>query len=201
MVTVDQGGLIGANYTVEMQGGSFMGFDCDPQWLVEMRAPDPVNYSDGTNNTAWSAENWEGSDSVSIDTPVPEIAASTSDELQETIFNLRSDTQVWMYGKGEWLLSVTNQGSEGNLGNCGGQQVTFFINLTVTNWREPRFADGDFNFTTSTVGGGTPVGTFVALGGSVPLLLIAAAVTIGLRKSDTASPKERADGDENIVED
>ena len=57
MVTVDQGGLIGANYTVEMQGGSVMGLDCDPQWLVEMRAPDPVNYSDGTNNTAWSAEN------------------------------------------------------------------------------------------------------------------------------------------------
>jgi len=31
--------------------------------------------------------------------------------------------------------------------------------------------------------------------------LIAAAVTIGLRKSDAVSPKERADGDENVVED
>jgi hypothetical protein len=201
MVTVDQGGLIGANYTVEMQGGSFMGFDCEPQWLVEVRSPDPVNFSDGTNNTAWSAENWEGSDSVIIDTPLPDIEARSSDELQEAIFLLRSDTQVWMHGKGEWLLTVTNQGSEGNLGNCGGQQVTFQINLTVTNWREPRFADGDFNFTTSTVGGGTPLGTYVALGGSVPLLLIAAAVTIGLRKSDDNSTKERADGDENVSED
>ena len=201
MVTVDQGGLIGANYTVEMQGGSFIGFDCEPQWLVEVRAPDPVNFSDGTNNTAWSAENWEGSDSVIIDTPLPDIEARSSDELQEAIFLLRSDTQVWMHGKGEWLLSVTNQGSEGNLGNCGGQQVTFQINLTVTNWREPRFADGDFNFTTSTVGGGTPVGTYVALGGSIPLLLIAAAVTIGLRKSDDNSTKERADGNENVSED
>ncbi len=201
MVTVDQGGLIGANYTVEMQGGSFMGFDCEPQWLVEVRAPDPVNFSDGTNNTAWSAENWEGSDSVIIDTPLPDIEARSSDELQEAIFLLRSDTQVWMHGKGEWLLTVTNQGSEGNLGNCGGQQVTFQINLTVTNWREPRFADGDFNFTTSTVGGGTPVGTYVALGGSIPLLLIAAAVTIGLRKSDDNSTKERADGGENVSED
>ena len=201
MVTVDQGGLIGANYTVEMQGGSFMGFDCEPQWLVEVRAPDPVNFSDGTNNTAWSAENWEGSDSVIIDTPLPDIEARSSDELQEAIFLLRSDTQVWMHGKGEWLLTVTNQGSEGNLGNCGGQQVTFQINLTVTNWREPRFADGDFNFTTSTVGGGTPVGTYVALSGSVPLLLIAAAVTIGLRKSDDNSTKERADVDENVSED
>ena len=201
MVTVDQGGLIGANYTVEMQGGSFIGFDCEPQWLVEVRAPDPVNFSDGTNNTAWSVENWEGSDSVIIDTPLPDIEARSSDELQEAIFLLRSDTQVWMHGKGEWLLSVTNQGSEGNLGNCGGQQVTFQINLTVTNWREPRFADGDFNFTTSTVGGGTPVGTYVALSGSVPLLLIAAAVTISLRKSDDNSTKERADGDENVSED
>ncbi len=104
------------------------------------------------------------------------------DELQEAIFLLRSDTQVWMHGKGEWLLSVTNQGSEGNLGNCGGQQVTFQINLTITNWREPRFADGDFNFTTSTVGGGTPIGTYVTLGGAVPLLLIATVVTLGLRK-------------------
>lgn len=201
MVTVDQGGLIGANYTVEMQGGSFMGFDCDPQWLVEVRAPDPVNYSDGTNNTAWSAENWEGSDSVIIDTPLPDIQATSSDELQEAIFLLRSDTQVWMHGKGEWLLSVTNQGSEGNLGNCGGQQVTFQINLTVTNWREPRFADGDFNFTTSTVGGGTPVGTFVALGGSVPLLLIAAAVTIGLKKSDNSPSEEQVDTGEKTTED
>ena len=190
MVTVDQGGLIGANYTVEMQGGSFIGFDCEPQWLVEVRAPDPVNFSDGTNNTAWSAENWEGSDSVIIDTPLPDIEARSSDELQEAIFLLRSDTQVWMHGKGEWLLSVTNQGSEGNLGNCGGQQVTFQINLTVTNWREPRFADGDFNFTTSTVGGGTPIGTFVTLGGSVPLLLIAAAVTFGLRKSESDESEE-----------
>ena len=190
MVTVDQGGLIGANYTVEMQGGSFIGFDCEPQWLVEVRAPDPVNFSDGTNNTAWSAENWEGSDSVIIDTPLPDIEARSSDELQEAIFLLRSDTQVWMHGKGEWLLSVTNQGSEGNLGNCGGQQVTFQINLTVTNWREPRFADGDFNFTTSTVGGGTPIGTFVTLGGSVPLLLIAAAVTFGLRKSESDKSEE-----------
>ena len=182
MVTVDQGGLIGANYTVEMQGGSFMGFDCEPKWLVEVRSPDPVNYSDGSNSTSWSGQDWEGSDSVVIDTPVPEIEATSSDELQEAIFLLRSDTQVWMHGKGEWLLSVTNQGSEGNLGNCGGQQVTFQINLTVTNWREPRFADGDFNFTTSTVGGGTPIGTYVTLGGAVPLLLIATVVTLGLRK-------------------
>ena len=29
MVTVDQGGIIGANYTVEMQGGSLAGFDCE----------------------------------------------------------------------------------------------------------------------------------------------------------------------------
>ena len=182
MVTVDQGGLIGANYTVEMQGGSFMGFDCVPKWLVEVRSPDPVNYSDGSNSTSWSGQDWEGSDSVIIDTPVPEIEATSSDELQEAIFLLRSDTQVWMHGKGEWLLSVTNQGSEGNLGNCGGQQVTFQINLTITNWREPRFADGDFNFTTSTVGGGTPIGTYVTLGGAVPLLLIATVVTLGLRK-------------------
>ena len=80
--------------------------------------------------------------------------------------------------------SVTNQGSEGNLCLGSSQQVTFVVNLTISQWREPRFADGDFNFTTSTVGGGTPVGTYVALGGSVPLLLIAAAVTIGLRKLD-----------------
>ena len=182
MVTVDQGGLIGANYTVENQGGNFMGFDCDPQWLVELRAPDSVNFSDGSNSTSWSAENWEGSDSVSINTPVPEIEAKSSDELQEAIFLLRSDTQVWMHGRGEWLLSVTNQGSEGTFGNCGGQQVTFQINLTVTNWREPRFADGDFNFTTSTQGGGTPIGTYVTLGGAVPLLLIATVITLGLRK-------------------
>ena len=182
MVTVDQGGLIGANYTVEMQGGSFAGFDCEPKWLVEVRSPDAVNYSDGSNSTSWSGQDWEGSDSVIIDTPVPEIEATSSDELQEAIFLLRSDTQVWMHGKGEWLLSVTNQGSEGTVGNCGGQQVTFQINLTVTNWREPRFADGDFNFTTSTVGGGIPIGTYVTLGGAVPLLLIATVVTFGLRK-------------------
>ena len=184
MVTVDQGGLIGANYSVEMQGGSFAGLDCEPKWLVEVRSPDPVNYSDGSNSTSWSGQDWEGSDSVIIDTPVPEIEATSSDELQETNFLLRSDTQVWMHGKGEWLLSVTNQGSEGTLGNCAGQQVTFQINLTVTNWREPRFADGDFNFTTSTVGGGTPIGTYVTLGGAVPLLLIATVVSLGLRKLD-----------------
>ena len=182
MVTVDQGGLIGANYTVEMQGGSAAGLDCEPKWLVEVRSPDAVNYSDGSNSTSWSGQDWEGSDSVIIDTPVPEIEATSSDELQEAIFLLRSDTQGWMHGKGEWLLSVTNQGSEGTFGNCGGQQVTFQINLTVTNWREPRFADGDFNFTTSTVGGGTPIGTYVTLGGAVPLLLIATVVTLGLRK-------------------
>ncbi len=182
MVTVDQGGILSANYSVVNQGGTLAGVDCQPQWLVEVRAPDPVNYSDGTNNTAWSAENWEGSDSVSINTPIPEINASSSDELQETIFNLKSDTQVWMYGRGDWLLSVTNQGSEGTLCLGSNQQVTFQINLTVTQWREPRFADGDFNFTTSTVGGGTPIGTYVTLGGAVPLLLIATVVTLGLRK-------------------
>jgi len=201
MVTIDQGGLLVANYSVENQGGTVAGADCQPQWLTELRAPDPVNYSDGSNGTSWSEENWEGTDSIVINTPLPEIEASSSDELQEAIFNLKSDTQVWMYGRGEWILSVTNQGSEGVLCLGSSQQVTFVVNLTISQWMEPRFADGDFNFTTSTVGGGTPVGTFVALGGSVPLLLIAAAVTIGLRKSDAVSPKERADGDENIAED
>ena len=67
MVTVDQGGLIGANYSVEMQGGSFAGLDCEPKWLVEVRSPDPVNYSDGSNSTSWSGQDWEGSDSVIID--------------------------------------------------------------------------------------------------------------------------------------
>ena len=201
MVTIDQGGILVANYSVENQGGTFAGVDCQPQWLAELRAPDPVNYSDGSNGTSWSAENWEGADSVVIDTPVPEMAASSSDELQEAIFNLKSDTQVWMYGRGEWILSVTNQGSEGVACLGSSQQVTFVVNLTISQWREPRFADGDFNFTTSTVGGGTPVGTYVALGGSIPLLLIAAAVTIGLRKSDDNSTKERADGGENVSED
>ncbi len=201
MVTIDQGGILVANYSVENQGGTFAGADCQPQWLAELRAPDPVNYSDGSNSTSWSAENWEGSDSVIIDTPVPEMEATSSDELQEAIFNLKSDTQVWMYGRGEWILSVTNQGSEGVACLGSSQQVTFVVNLTISQWREPRFADGDFNFTTSTVGGGTPVGTYVALGGSVPLLLIAAAVTIGLRKSDDNSTKEQADGRENTSED
>ena len=182
MVTIDQGGILVANYSVVNQGGTFAGADCQPQWLAELRAPDPVNYSDGTNGTSWSAENWEGSDSVVIDTPIPEMNATSSDELQEAIFNLKSDTQVWMYGRGEWILSVTNQGSEGVLCLGSSQQVTFVVNLTISQWREPRFADGEFNFTTSTVGGGTPIGTYVTLGGAVPLLLIATVVTLGLRK-------------------
>ena len=136
-----------------------------------------------------------------IDTPVPEIEASSSDELQEAIFDLKSDTQVWMYGRGEWILSVTNQGSEGIACFGSAQQVTFVVNLTISQWREPRFADGDFNFTSSTVGGGTPVGTFVALGGSVPLLLIAAAVTVGLKKSDNSPSEEQVDTGGNTTED
>lgn len=201
MVTIDQGGILVANYSVENQGGTFAGLNCQPQWLAELRAPDPVNYSDGSNSTSWSAENWEGSDSVVIDTPVPEMEATSSDELQEAIFNLKSDTQVWMYGRGEWILSVTNQGSQGEACLGSSQQVTFVVNLTISQWREPRFADGDFNFTTSTVGGGTPVGTYVALGGSVPLLLIAAAVTIGLRKSDDALTRDQTDMAENPSKD
>ncbi len=189
MVTIDQGGILVANYSVVNQGGTFAG-DCQPQWLTELRAPDPVNYSDGTNGTSWSAENWEGSDSVVMNTPIPEMKATSSDELQEAIFNLKSDTQVWMYGRGEWILSVTNQGSEGVACLGSSQQVTFVVNLTISQWREPRFADGEFNFTTSTVGGGTPIGTFVTLGGSVPLLLIAAAVTFGLRKSESDESEE-----------
>jgi hypothetical protein len=106
-----------------------------------------------------------------------------------------------MYGRGEWILSVTNQGSEGVACLGSTQQVTFVVNLTISQWREPRFADGDFNFTSSTVGGGTPVGTFVALGGSVPLLLIAAAVTIGLKKSDNSPSEEQVDTGENTTED
>ena len=195
MVTVDQGGILAANYTVANQGGTLAGLDCQPQWLVEVRAPDPVNYSDGTNSTSWSGENWEGSDSVFLNTPIPEINATSSDELQETIFNLKSDTQVWMYGKGDWLLSVTNQGSEGALCLGSNQQVTFQINLTVTQWREPRFADGDFNFTTSITGGGTPIGTYVALSGIIPLFLMAAVVTLGLRNSGTgeeATPESKS---------
>ena len=195
MVTIDQGGILVANYSVVNQGGTFAGVDCQPQWLAELRAPDPVNYSDGTNGTSWSAENWEGSDSVVMNTPIPEMNATSSDELQEAIFNLKSDTQVWMYGRGEWILSVTNQGSEGVACLGSSQQVTFVVNLTISQWREPRFADGEFNFTTSTVGGGTPIGTFVTLGGSVPLLLIAAAVTFGLRKSESDESEE-----ENIEE-
>jgi hypothetical protein len=185
MVTVDQGGILVANYSVVNQGGTFAGVDCQPQWLAELRAPDPVNYSDGSNGTSWSAENWEGSDSVVINTPIPEMNATSSDELQEAIFNLKSDTQVWMYGRGEWILSVTNQGSEGVACLGSSQQVTFVVNLTIAQWREPRFADGEFNFTTSTVGGGTPVGTYVTLGGAAPLLLIAAVVSLGLRNSQT----------------
>lgn len=190
MVTVDQGGILVANYSVVNQGGTFAGVDCQPQWLAELRAPDPVNYSDGSNGTSWSAENWEGSDSVVINTPIPEMNATSSDELQEAIFNLKSDTQVWMYGRGEWILSVTNQGSEGVACLGSSQQVTFVVNLTISQWREPRFADGEFNFTTSTVGGGTPVGTYVTLGGAAPLLLIAAVVSLGLRNSQTQQDTE-----------
>ena len=43
----------------------------------------------------------------------------------------------------------------------------------------------------------TPVGTYVALGGSVPLLLIAAAVIIGLRKVDENLTGKEADEDES----
>ena len=71
MVTVDHGGLLEANYTVEYLGTGGIGalVGCQQDWTVELRSPDPVNFSDGSNATSWSGENWEGSDRVIIDTP------------------------------------------------------------------------------------------------------------------------------------
>jgi hypothetical protein len=174
-VDMDRGGEILVNYSVTYQGDHPLnGATCNPVWRAELATPKAIEHTDGSNDSRWEEDMWEGSAQSIVGTPEPNFTATSSDELQSKITALRGDIG-WMWGKGEYLLTLRylDDDSVCPFPNT----ATWMINLTVSQWREPLFTAGEFNFTVIESSGGVyRFGTTVGVLLGLPILVAAPAL-------------------------
>jgi hypothetical protein len=173
-VDMDRGGEISVNYSVTYQGDHALnGATCDPIWRVELASPKAIEHADSSNSSRWEEDMWEGSAQSIVGTPEPNFTATSSDELQAKVTALRGDIG-WMWGKGEYLLTLRYLDDDAV---CFGNTATWMINLTVSQWREPLFTAGEFNFTVIESSGGVyRFGTTVGVLLGLPILVAAPAL-------------------------
>ena len=99
-----------------------------PSWTTTFSMPDRGNFSDGTNESNFIADDWEGDMQIDFDTIGPNLTGYSSEE------NLRIEldqivTEIWWgHGRGSWDLKVemTDSSCLGLLG-----QADFRVNITA----------------------------------------------------------------------
>jgi hypothetical protein len=142
--TISTGGNVMASIDVPTtQGGVFFGFfsvelenhNCafagEPVWTVSFSMPDRGNLSDGTNETSFVANDWDGEMDIQFDAKAANLTGFSSEEDLRLALDDITREIWWGHGRGAWTLRVEMTGT-----NCGGglvqtHQASFRVNVTA----------------------------------------------------------------------
>ena len=133
------GGNVAANIQVPTtQGGVYAGLfsvaleenQCavgPPSWSVTFSMPDRGNFSDGTNETSFISDDWEGNMEIDFDSFGPNLTNYSSEEELRVEINQITTEIWWGHGRGSWDLRV--EMTDTPCANLG--QANFRVNITA----------------------------------------------------------------------
>ena len=142
--TISTGGNVLATIDIPTtEGGVFLGFfsvelenhNCaaagEPQWSTTFSMPDRGNFSDGTNETSFIADDWEGGMDIGFDAKASNLSNfSSEDELRSKLDQI--STEIWWgHGRGSWTLRVEMTGTNCLGGAAPFHQASFRVNVTA----------------------------------------------------------------------
>ena len=129
MATIDvpttQGGVYAGIFSVALEGNQ-----CpvgDPQWTTTFSMPDRGNFSDGTNESDFIADDWQGDMQIDFDAVGLNLTGLSSEEELRIELDQIVTEIWWGHGRGSWNLKVEMTGSE-----ClNGLTADFRVNVTA----------------------------------------------------------------------
>jgi MFS family permease len=129
MATIDvpttQGGVYAGFFSVALEGNQcILG---DPQWTTTFSMPDRGNFSDGTNESNFIADDWQGDMQIDFDAVGPNLTGFSSEEELRIELDQIVGEIWWGHGRGSWNLKVEMTSS-----SCfNGGQADFRVNVTA----------------------------------------------------------------------
>ena len=100
----------------------------DPHWTTTFSMPDRGNFSDGSNETSFTADDWEGDMQIDFDAFGPNLTGYGSEEALRIDID-RIATEIWWgHGRGSWDLRVEMTGHDCLVGLVGQE---FTVNVTA----------------------------------------------------------------------
>ena len=185
--TISTGGNVMATIDIPTtEGGVFLGFfsvelenhQCnvglgEPQWTTTFSMPDRGNFSDGSNESSFIVDDWEGSMDIDFDAKASNLTGFSSEEELRTKLDQISSEIWWGHGRGTWNLKVEMTGT-----NCAGglfvtHQASFRLNVTAYHLIIPSTNpdDGMVEFSSNTISTTHEYGEAVGVLLGFPVLL------------------------------
>ena len=125
-VPTTQGGVYAGIFSVSLEGNQCaLG---PPSWTTTFSMPDRGNFSDGTNESNFIADDWEGDMQIDFDTIAPNLTGYSSEEKLRIELDQVVGEIWWGHGRGSWDLKVEMTGN--SCLNAFGQ-ANFRVNITA----------------------------------------------------------------------
>ena len=199
--TITTGGNVLATIDVPTtEGGVFLGFlsvelenhNCfgigEPVWTTTFSMPDRGNFSDGTNESGFIADDWEGSMDISFDSKAANLTGFESEEALLVQLDQITREIWWGHGRGTWTLKVEMTDTNCNAGFQFVHQASFRINVTAYHLIIPSTNpdDGMVEFSSNTISTSHEYGEAVGVLLGFPILLATPILAwIGSRDPET----------------
>ena len=124
-VPTTQGGVYAGLFSVSLEGNQCIAGP--PSWSVTFSMPDRGNFSDGTNETSFISDDWEGDMQIDFDAFGPNLTNYSSEEDLRVEINQITTEIWWGHGRGSWDLRV--EMTDTPCANLG--QANFRVNITA----------------------------------------------------------------------
>ena len=144
-VPTTEGGVLIGLFRVDQEASQC---PLDTQWTTTFNMPDRGNFSDGTNESSFIANDWEGEMGIDFDAEGPNLTGFSSEESLRVRMEQIQREVWWGHGRGSWTLKVEMTGTD-----CAGLgSATFRVNVTAEHLIMPSTnpADGMVNVTSLT---------------------------------------------------
>ena len=169
--TTEGGGFLGY-FSVELENHNCFGIG-EPVWTTTFSMPDRGNFSDGTNESGFIVDDWEGSMDISFDSKATNLTGFESEEALLVQLDQITREIWWGHGRGTWTLKVEMTDTNCNAGLQFVHQASFRINVTAYHLIIPSTNpdDGMVEFTSDTISTTHEYGEAVGVLLGFPVLL------------------------------
>ena len=134
LATIDipttEGGVFLGYFSVELENHNCFGIG-EPVWTTTFSMPDRGNFSDGTNESGFIVDDWEGSMDISFDSKATNLTGFESEEALLVQLDQITREIWWGHGRGTWTLKVEMTDTNCNAGLQFVHQASFRINVTA----------------------------------------------------------------------